>query len=168
MSQEPRRPGRVIRCVNDHSEDPVRRLKITNLLFAVGTVGLLACGGGGEAGGESAQGAEGQMEESLGEIDPQLASRGEELFTAKGCNACHRFDERLVGPPLTGVTERRSRAFIVGMITNPDSMLVNNSAAKEMLAQYAVPMANQGLTRDEALALFEYFRQRDSGSSAGE
>lgn len=145
----------------------MRRLSITGFLLAVATAGLLACGGG-EGEGESAQGADTGMEESLGAIDPQLASRGEELFTARGCNACHRFDERLVGPPLAGVTERRSRAFIVGMITNPDSMLANNSTAKEMLAQYAVPMANQGVTGDEALALFEYFRERDSGSSAPE
>ena len=41
----------------------------------------------------------------LGPLDDALAARGEELFRMK-CMACHRMDERYVGPALGGVTER--------------------------------------------------------------
>ncbi len=60
------------------------------------------------------------------------------------------------------MTERRSRAFIVGMIVNPDSMLANDDTAKQLLAEYYTPMTNQGVTRADALALFEYLRHEDA------
>ena len=85
---------------------------------------------------------------------------------SKGCTACHRVGGgRLVGPDLLGVTQRRTPEFIIAMIVNPDSMLVNNEDARQMLAEYFTPMANQNVTREDALALFEYFRLKDSQSN---
>lgn len=98
--------------------------------------------------------------------DPALAERGQSLMQSKGCVACHTMGGgRLVGPDLAGVTERRDDAFIVAMITNPDSMLVNNETARQMLAEYFTPMANQGVTRDEARAFLAYFKREDAGRS---
>jgi cytochrome c2 len=98
-----------------------------------------------------------------GPIDAALAAEGESLMQAKGCTACHTIGGgRLVGPDLAGVTERRSAEFIVGMIVNPDSMLANNETAKQMLAEHFTPMANQGVTQEDAQALLAYFRSRDA------
>lgn len=106
----------------------------------------------------------GEASRPEGPIDAAMAKRGEELFTAKGCSACHTLGGgRLVGPDLSGVTERREFPYVIGMIVNPDSMLANDEQAKALLAEYLTPMANQGVSRQEARALFEYFRGKDSG-----
>lgn len=103
-----------------------------NVIILVALVGLGAgCSGGG-----------GEGDEVGGPIDAALATQGEQLFTAKGCNACHTIGGgRLVGPDLSEVTERRDYAFVVGIIVNPDSMLANDDTARALLARYLTPMA---------------------------
>ncbi len=99
----------------------------------------------------------------LGEgIDEELAAKGEELFTSKGCNACHQIDKRLIGPALKGVTQRRNPVWIMNMILNPEQMVKEDPIAKQLLAEYAAPMANQHLTEEEARAMLEYFRKIDA------
>ena len=96
-------------------------------------------------------------EVSLGEIDPQLVKKGSDLFVAK-CSACHKMDKRFVGPPLRGITERRTPEWIMNMILDPDKMVKENKIARDLLMEYISPMANQSLTQDEARAILEYFR----------
>lgn len=116
---------------------------------------MWACGGGEERG-----------EPEQVRLDPALAERGQSLLQSKGCIACHTVGGgRLVGPDLAGVTQRRDDAFIIGMITNPDSMLANNETAKKLLAEYFTPMANQGVSRDEALAFLAYFKREDAAAA---
>lgn len=114
-----------------------------------------------EAGGsESGQ----AVEQPAGEVDMQLAARGGELFTQKGCVACHKIGEgRLVGPDLMGVTERRSYEWIYAMVTAPDSMLQNDSTTKALFAEYFTPMPDQKVQPDEGRALYEYLRARTEG-----
>ena len=137
-------------------------------MMAITALVLLGCSGGGERAAEggasqAVETAAAAPEAELGEVNVELAAKGEELMKSRGCTACHRIGGgRLVGPDLASVTERRSRAFIVAMITNPDSMLANDADARQLLAEYYTPMANQNVTRDDALALFEYFRLKDS------
>lgn len=98
---------------------------------------------------------------TLGEIDEALATEGKALFASK-CSACHKISKRFVGPPLAGVTERRTPEWIMNMILNPEVMVVENEEAKKLLAEYLSPMANQSLTEDEARAILEYFRTKTS------
>jgi mono/diheme cytochrome c family protein len=106
----------------------------------------------------------GQPAAAMGDIDAALAAQGEALFTSKTCTACHKLGGgRLVGPDLAGVTARRDKPFIVGMIANPDSMLANDATAKQLLGEYFTPMTNIGVTVAEAEALYEYFRSVDAG-----
>lgn len=96
--------------------------------------------------------------------DSALASTGEALFTQRACNACHTIGGgRLVGPDLTGVTDRRTYEWIVSMITKPDSMIRDDPTAKQLFGEYMTPMANQNVTREEASALYQFLR-RSSGS----
>jgi mono/diheme cytochrome c family protein len=126
------------------------------------------CGGrqsesapGGEAGGLTAE----QMENgvgpvttvTLGEIDPELAEKGKATFELK-CSACHKLDERYVGPALGDVLTRRTPAYVMNMILNPEGMLSEHPEAKKLLSEYMTPMANQNLTEDEARSVVEYFR----------
>ena len=94
---------------------------------------------------------------TLGEIDQAMADQGHELFKAK-CSACHKEDKRFVGPALAGVTERRTPEWIMNMILNPEGMVAENPIAKQLLAEYLSPMANQSLTEQEARLILEYFR----------
>lgn len=94
---------------------------------------------------------------TLGDIDPALAEQGKVLFTGK-CSACHKIDKRFVGPPLKGITEKRTPEWIMNMILNPDKMVVENEEAKKLLAEYLSPMANQSLKEEEARAILEYLR----------
>ena len=113
-----------------------------------------------DAGGDGAMSDKGIgpiKELELGEIDPDLTKMGEELFIIK-CSACHKINKRFVGPALVGVTERRSPEWIMNMILNPDQMVKENPAAKQLLMDYLSPMANQSLQEDEARSILEYFR----------
>lgn len=112
------------------------------------------------------EGAEpgGSVQQPAGEVDMELAARGGELFTKKGCVACHKIGEgRLVGPDLMGVTERRSYEWIYAMVTAPDSMLQNDSTAKALFVEYFTPMPDQKVQPDEGQALYEYLRARTEG-----
>lgn len=94
-------------------------------------------------------------------INASMAEKGKTLFEAK-CTACHNFSEdKKVGPGLAGVTERRKPEWIMNMILNPEKMVQEDPIAKELLAEYLAPMANQSLTEEEARQILEYFRQND-------
>lgn len=101
----------------------------------------------------------GPVEEvELGPIDPQLAARGEEIFRSL-CASCHMFDQRYVGPPLRGVTLRRSPEFILNMILNPDEMARRHPGVRAMVTQYYLVMPDQNLSEEDARAVLEYLRQ---------
>lgn len=102
----------------------------------------------------------------LGPFDPQLAMRGEKIFETN-CGACHKFDQRYVGPPLRGVTRRRAPEWILNMILNPAEMLQKDPIAKALLAQYNVPMTFQNLTQADARAVLEYLLQQAASEASG-
>ncbi len=140
-------------------------------------VTLVGCGGGdaapadAPAAGQPAAGglSAAELEKGVGPIqgvtvgplDETLARKGEELFTVK-CSACHKFDQRYVGPSLGGVTARRTPEYIMNMILNPEGMIQQHPEAKKMLAQFLTPMPNQHLTEDEARAVLEYLRTHET------
>lgn len=143
-------------------------LTITLLVF------LQACGGGSSNQTDTAQ-TSSQQETGLsefelehgigpvkevvevGELDTELAAKGEELFKAK-CTACHRPNERYVGPRVDEILDRRSPTYVMNMIMNPDEMTKKHPEAKKMLQEYLSPMPFQNVTVDEARAIVEYFR----------
>ena len=92
------------------------------------------------------------------EIDEELAAQGEAKFNAI-CIACHMVDQRMIGPAMKGVYERRSPEWVMNMILNPDGMLKEDPIAKALLKEYNnAIMLNQNLTEDEARAVAEYLR----------
>lgn len=95
------------------------------------------------------------------EIDAELATNGEAIFQSK-CLACHNFEQRLIGPALNGVTERRNPAWIMNMIVNPVEMTQKDPIAKALLEEYGSQMVNMNVTEEDARAILEYLRLKNS------
>ena len=92
------------------------------------------------------------------EINTELAATGEAKFKAI-CTACHMAEQRMIGPALKGVYERRSAAWVMNMIINPDVMLKEDPIAKALLKEYNnAIMLNQNLSKDDTKAVAEYLR----------
>lgn len=96
----------------------------------------------------------------LGQIDPRLVKQGKEIFETK-CSACHKLDERYVGPAQRDVIERRTPEYIMNFMLNPEENYKKHPEAKKMLAEYMTQMPNQNISFDEARAILDYFRQVD-------
>ena len=91
-------------------------------------------------------------------IDSDMAAAGQAKYSAI-CTACHMTEQRLIGPPLKGVFERRSPAWVMNMIANPNGMLKEDPIAKALLKEYNnAIMLNQNLSKDETRAVAEYLR----------
>ena len=93
----------------------------------------------------------------LGEIDKAMAKQGHEVFEHK-CAACHKMDERYVGPALGEVTKRRTPAFIMNMALNPQGMVEKHPVTKKLLAEFYTAMPNQQISQDQARQVVEYLR----------
>lgn len=150
---------------------------ILNLLTIVLlTLSLQACGGGEESSNQANSNQTTAQNESglsdfelehgigpvnevieLGALDQDLAVQGKEVFEAK-CTACHKTDERYIGPALNDVLDRRTPTYVMNMILNPDGMVKEHPEAKKLLQEYISPMTNQNLSREQSRAVVEYFR----------
>jgi len=92
------------------------------------------------------------------EIDPALVAQGQEIYN-KMCTACHKSNEKFIGPPPVGILERRTPEWVMNMILNPEVMIAQDPLAKDLLMEFnGAPMANQNLTEDQARSVLEYFR----------
>ncbi len=91
-------------------------------------------------------------------IDEALVAEGKEVYEAM-CTACHKPDKKFVGPAPAGIMDRRNPTWIMNMILDPEKMTKEDPIAKKLLIEYnGAPMANQGLTQEQARAILEYFR----------
>lgn len=95
---------------------------------------------------------------TLSPINPELVKKGEKIFETK-CGACHKLDEKYVGPAQRDVINRRTPEFILNMMLNPEANYQRHPEIKKLLGEYLTQMPNQNLTFDEAKAILEYFRQ---------
>lgn len=91
-------------------------------------------------------------------VDDAMAAKGKEVYDQM-CLACHRIGKKFIGPAPDGIFERRSPEWVMNMILNPEGMVKEDALAKELLMEFnGSPMANQGLTEEDARAVLEYFR----------
>ncbi|MEP5340137.1 MAG: cytochrome c [Algibacter sp.] len=92
------------------------------------------------------------------EIDQTMVTHGADVYK-KMCTACHRIDKKFIGPAPTDILERRTPEWVMNMILNPEQMTKEDPLAKELLMEFnGAPMANQGLSEEDARAVLEYFR----------
>lgn len=91
-------------------------------------------------------------------VNQEMADLGKEVFNAK-CTACHKIDTKLLGPPMTGVLEKRNPVWVMNMMLNPTEMIQKDPTAKALLAEYNnLPMTPMGLTEEDARNVLEYMR----------
>lgn len=94
-------------------------------------------------------------------FDAALAAKGKEIIDVK-CTSCHNMtEERKVGPGWKGVTDRRSAAWVLNFIMNPQPMIDSDPQAKALFEEFLTPMPNQNLTEDDAKAIYMYMRELD-------
>ncbi|MFA7361599.1 MAG: cytochrome c [Candidatus Kapaibacterium sp.] len=94
---------------------------------------------------------------ALGEIDKKLVSEGQVLFQKK-CTTCHGLDQKKIGSALRGITKRRTPEWIMNMMLNPDGMINENKAAKELFEEMKVRMNPQDVNETDARKILEYLR----------
>lgn len=92
------------------------------------------------------------------EINPEMAAQGEAVYNQM-CLACHRIGKKFIGPPPNGILDRRTPEWVMNMILVPEKMVKEDPLARDLLIEFnGSPMANQGLTEEQARAVLEYFR----------
>lgn len=97
---------------------------------------------------------------TLGALNKKMATKGKAIYDSK-CLACHKFDQKVVGPAMAGITERRSPEWIMNMMLNTNEMVEKDPIVKSMIAEYMTKMTFQDLSEEDARAVLEYFRQKD-------
>ncbi|MCV6629495.1 MAG: cytochrome c [Flavobacteriaceae bacterium] len=91
-------------------------------------------------------------------IDKDLAAKGEETYK-KLCAACHKAEQKFIGPAPKGILERRTPEWVMNMIMNPEVMIKEDPIGKKLLAEFNnIPMTNQNVSEEDARAVLEYFR----------
>lgn len=93
----------------------------------------------------------------LGPVDHELAEEGEKDFVMK-CSACHKIEERYIGPELGMVLSRARPEFVMNQMLNANEMVQRHPVIKKLLAEYYTPMPVQVTDHDEARAILEYLR----------
>jgi mono/diheme cytochrome c family protein len=85
---------------------------------------------------------------------------GEKLFKTN-CAACHTIgDNKLVGPGLKGINEKRNAEWLVKWITNSAELIASGDAdAKAIFEEFnKVPMPAQTVNADEIKAILAYIK----------
>lgn len=142
-------------------------MKVFQFLFCFFVaVALWSCDGN-DSQQESAETGQGVAEnKGIGPVknvtlDPQvnekMAADGEKIYNNM-CSACHKVDEDFIGPPLGGITKKRTPEWIMNMILNPGLMAVRDPAARALLEKYQSPMPDLHIPEKEARNVLEYLR----------
>ena len=90
---------------------------------------------------------------------PAMAQDGEQLFK-QNCSACHQMGRRLVGPDLTGVTERRSKEWIHSFVKSSQTVIKSGDAdAVALSAEFnGMIMPDQALSAGDVDQIIAYFQ----------
>lgn len=97
------------------------------------------------------------------------ATKGKQIFTAN-CTACHQLESKLIGPPLKGVSDRRSEDYIINMVHNPTEWVKTNPDAKKLFEEYnKVPMTPfPQLSVEDIKNIIAYTKVGDAGVASTE
>jgi len=96
-------------------------------------------------------------------------AEGETVFNTV-CVACHSVGpDRLVGPGLAGVLDRREMSWLLAKITGPDRLLASGDTISTRLAtEHGMAMPNLGVSNDQAEAVLAYlYTAAPAGGAAG-
>ena len=96
-------------------------------------------------------------------------AKGKDLFMTN-CTACHKLDEKFVGPSLKGVADRRSEDYIFNMVTNSTEWVKTNPDAQKLFEEYnQTPMTPfPQFTREDVQNIIAYTTVGDEGLAQDE
>lgn len=79
------------------------------------------------------------------------------------CGMCHKLtDEKLIGPGLKGITDKRSEDWIKNMVKDPTKWVETDPEAKKLFEEYGkVPMTPLSLTDEQINDVVAYLKQND-------
>jgi len=118
---------------------------------------MISCSGSSEGGDFTAiKGVD------AGQFNQTLANQGKKIFSEK-CASCHKYDVKLVGPPLGTVVKRRTVDYIFSQILHPEQMIAKNDTVKALLAKYMTSMPNQHLNMLDAKAVYNHLLDVSNG-----
>ena len=102
---------------------------------------------------------------SMGAGPARAQDPGEDLFR-QVCSACHSAgSERVVGPGLAGVGDRRDHDWLLRKITEPDRLRAEGDSITGALAEeHGMAMPNLGITRDQAEDVLAYVAGLDAAA----
>ncbi len=94
-------------------------------------------------------------------LDEAMVEKGKGIYNAK-CIACHKLtNEKLVGPGLKGVSDKRKPEWIMNFITNTNVMLDSDLVAQQLMVVCLSRMPNQNLGDEDARNMLEFIRKND-------
>ena len=101
--------------------------------------------------------------------DEKIIEEGKSLFQ-QNCSSCHSFNQRGIGPDLSGVTAEVPRGTLMQFIRNSQSLIEGgNPRATRLFAEYKVPMPGFGnFSNDQLGAILAYvntYRIKDESAT---
>ena len=109
---------------------------------------------------------------SLGLIGLALAQsedKGKTLFQQR-CAACHKLEQKLIGPPLAGISQRREKSWFAQFVLNSQALIqAGDKAAVEVYEAYnkQVMPPHPDLSQEDIEALWAYLNVSTSASTSG-
>lgn len=90
-------------------------------------------------------------------------ANGKKLFNTN-CAACHRLDTKLLGPPLSGVADRRTKEWIYQFVQNSTEFRKKDKDAQAIFEEYKIEMTHfPQLTHKDIDDIIAYTTVGDAG-----
>src|SRR5690606_31728452 len=102
--------------------------------------------------------------------DEQAVQNGKSLFNAN-CSACHNLDQKLIGPALRGITDRREVQWAKDFIHNSQKVIASGDpTAVALFAEYnnVIMPAMPFLSEDDLNNLLAYIEYGDKAEATAE
>lgn len=101
--------------------------------------------------------------------DPEVISQGEALFNTT-CVACHSVKDKIIGPALGGIYDRRPQDWTIKFIQNSQEVIKSGDEyATELFTEYfQMIMPPNPITDDEVMAVMAYVKSQDEGGGSVE
>lgn len=149
----------------------MRERRIYGVVLLLLLLSMSGCGGGEQGGDDASEAAKSAAAEETAKavygkikevsMDPQVntayAEKGEKIFGVV-CSACHKYDERYVGPAIGDVYNRRTPEYIMNMMLDTEVMLEKDDTARCLLQEYLTKMPSAQVNETDARYVLEHLR----------
>ena len=97
------------------------------------------------------------------------AQDGNAIFEDNGCAACHTIGGgKVVGPDLKGLHDRRTEAWVVSFVKDPNAFAETDADAKAIAEEFNNMMTAQTVSDDDIKAIYAYIGTQGSAAPVEE